>query len=160
MFTLVNTHESEPSLDYKYLITLTPCTSSFYQITSILSHPSFIITSNSDTNELITHLLNQFYQFTEQVDKRLQALEINSTPTSPKYHDITHSVHLTVPHFQHGIRANQLWMNKNFVLSRETFRSRFKLDNVRYYTIWSYKIERNMEREGLMPFILGTVPMP
>ena len=116
--------------------------------------------SNSNTNELITNLLSQFTQFTKQVNTRLQALEFNSTPTSPKSLEITHSVHQAAPIFQHGIRENQPWMDKKFVLSREPFRSGFKLENARDYTIWSYQIQRNMEREGLLPFILGTLPKP
>ena len=61
---------------------------------------------------------------------------------------------------QHGIRAQGLWMDKTFILSRDPVRFSFKLENPEDYLTWKYSIMANLAREGLSIFVETEIPKP
>ena len=111
------------------------------------------------------NLLSQVLQQLNAISTRLLAIET-------KHDNVTTSTLLTttlplLPNragvnatSQHGIRAEGLWRNKDFVLNREPAKYSFKFENAKDYTVWSFTTLKVMEKEGLSSFILGTVPQP
>ena len=64
-----------------------------------------------------------------------------------------------VPPVQHGIRAVEPWMT-DAALSKDPFRPSFKLDGPKDYTVWRFTMIKALDREGLLPFALGTALSP
>ena len=78
----------------------------------------------------------------------------NTQPVSPFVH--TESI----MEAQHGIRAQWLWTDKTFNLSREPARYAFKLENPEEYLTWQYAMLANLDRDGLALFVETNVPRP
>ena len=119
----------------------------------------------------LNNVLSQVLQQLDVISQRLNAIEStnNASTNGPAN---TNSTAMTAtlstpvnransfPTSQHGIRAQGLWRNKEFVLNREPTKYSFKFENAKDYTVWSFTTLRVMEKEGLSSFILGTLPEP
>jgi len=71
-----------------------------------------------------------------------------------------HGSLISFSEFQHGIRAQGLWRDKNHSLSRKDLMPCFKLEIPSDYTVWSYTTLTFYTNSGLSPFLLGEVPKP
>ena len=109
----------------------------------------------------MTLLLNQLSTITQRleglesmVNGRMNSKSITINPSSSS------SSKVSIPTFQHGIRAQGLWKNRKFELYKEPMKYSFRLESSKDYTVWSTTILRLLEREGLTPFVLGKVEEP
>ena len=60
---------------------------------------------------------------------------------------------------QHGIRAVELWKT-DLPPNKEPFKPSFKLDNANDYSVWQFSMRKFLEKDGLLPFVLGTARRP
>ena len=117
-------------------------------------------TSPDDTLSLVLQQLTS-------ISERLNTLE--SSRTNNTSSTITVSIPPVIPPtthasarplLQHGIRAEGLWRDKDFSISREPTKYSFRLESPKDYSIWSFSILRLLENDGLSPFVLGTAKQP
>ena len=60
---------------------------------------------------------------------------------------------------QHGIRAVELWKTDQ-PPNKDPFKPSFKLDNAADYSVWQFSMKKFLEKDGLLPFALGTARKP
>ena len=106
----------------------------------------------ANTNPL-TLILEQLATITQ----RLDAIESRPSNMSIPVSNVPRARATSV---QHGIRARELWRDKNYVLPHEPMKNTFRLEHQKDYTVWSFSFLKLADSFGLTPFVLGSATAP